>query len=293
MVKKTKQRKRGGENNTRKFKKMNCSPVKNKLKFSCYNNNQLNKIKNAWNNRHPDRKILTNNDREIWDALKNNMSHSCNNERCWLKHLLEKYEIDDHLLTYTFSPMKPKVWHDNPKEWLSSDEIEAVMAQYEKAFPNFAFIGSSPINFNTMVGKQCVWPELCNFDIQSYFNKNINKIGISFNLDPHDKPGSHWVTLFIDLDMKKKLIIYFDSNGIGPPQTVSDLIEKIISQCSDKGIELKKIINKLSHQRENTECGMYSLFFCDQMVKGSNYKNFTEKRINDSKMLALRNKYFN
>tara|TARA_X000000368_G_scaffold313540_1_gene251145 strand:+ start:19706 stop:20578 length:873 start_codon:yes stop_codon:yes gene_type:complete len=288
---KTKLRKKGGRNNTKKFKKMNCSPGKKRLNYSCYDYGQLNKIKHAWNKRHPDREILTSDDREIWHALKNNMSYSCNNEKCWLKHLLQKYEIDDDLLTYTFSPMKPKEWHDNPKEWLSSDEIEAVMAQYEKTFPEFAFIGSSPINFNTIVNNNCVWPELCKFDIQSYLNKNINKIGISFNLDPHDKPGSHWVTLFVDI--KKKLIIYFDSNGIEPPETVAELIEKIISQCSNKNIKLEKIINKLSHQRENTECGMYSLFFCDQMIRGANYKNFTEKRIDDSKMLALRNKYFN
>ena len=55
---------------------------------------------------------------------------------------------------------------------------------------------------------ECVWPELCNFDIEEYANHGVNKIGISLNLDPHDKGGSHWVSLFVDL--KKKFIFYLN-----------------------------------------------------------------------------------
>ena len=43
-------------------------------------------------------------------------------------------------------------------------------------------------------------------------DKSLNKIGIIFNTDPHNKSGSHWISLFIDV--KKKIICFFDSVGI-------------------------------------------------------------------------------
>ena len=39
-------------------------------------------------------------------------------------------------------------------------------------------------------------------------------MGIVFNLDPHDKPGSHWVSMYVDLNNGG--IYYFDSYGYKP-----------------------------------------------------------------------------
>ena len=39
--------------------------------------------------------------------------------------------------------------------------------------------------------------------------KNINKIGIIFNTDPHNKSGKHWICLFIDLN--KSFISFFEA----------------------------------------------------------------------------------
>ena len=32
---------------------------------------------------------------------------------------------------------------------------------------------------------QCVWNDLCNFNLETYIKKGKNKIGIIFNTDPH------------------------------------------------------------------------------------------------------------
>ena len=43
---------------------------------------------------------------------------------------------------------------------------------------------------------ECVWDELCNFNLSDEINKKKNKkIGIIFNTDPHYKGGAHWVFL--------------------------------------------------------------------------------------------------
>ena len=283
------------------FKKLNCSPGKGALPESCYNSNQLIKIRNKWNKRHPDKLITSNDGRVIWNKLKERMQYSCQNEKCWLKKLFEQGNLDKDLLTYTFSPTKPPVWHSNPNEWLSSDEIEAVMLQYENEYKDFQFIGPSPIDFDSIDKEDgdCVWPELCRINIRQLLNNNKTKIGISLNLDPHNKPGSHWVTLFVNLE--KGYIVYFDSNGDPPPQKVRALMKKIKNQyneikknTSNKKKELmNEAINKIEHQHKNTECGMYSLHFMIELIKNKDYNTFLKKRIPDEDIFKLRNKYFN
>ena len=160
-----------------------------------------------------------------------------------------KNELDDSLLLYTFSPTRPDKWKNNPNTWLSSLDIEAVMNQYERKYKNFSFIGCSPIDFDKRLHNgECVWPELCNFDINEYYNNGVNKIGISLNLDKHTQDGSHWVSLFVDL--KNKYIFYFDSNGDETPKEVKTLMDKINNQCLKLGIEMKIFESDIEHQKK-------------------------------------------
>ena len=52
--------------------------------------------------------------------------------------------------------------------------------------------------------------------MKKYINKN--KFGIVFNLSNANTKGSHWVSLFIDFEMR--IVIYFDSNGDLPMEKV-------------------------------------------------------------------------
>ena len=56
------------------YKKVKCGPNPNSNDFSCYSNNALFKMKNAWNVRHARDKILTNEPKKIdrlffWQCL--------------------------------------------------------------------------------------------------------------------------------------------------------------------------------------------------------------------------------
>ena len=54
---------------------------------------------------------------------------------------------------------------------------------------------------------KCVWEELCKFELEKQIEKGKNKIGIIFNLDKHYQSGSHWVSLFIDIEIMIFFII--------------------------------------------------------------------------------------
>ena len=298
-VKKTKNKKLKNKklkNKTKKisFKKDSCTPVKNKdeiMKYTCYTKDALKKMKTLWNARHPDVKIKTNSPKKIWEQLKKNMASSCDRESCWLN---QKW-LDQGMtkeLNDNFATPQPMSWKKNKQEWLNSIDINNVMKQFEKKHNDFEFIGPSPIDFDDheMFG-ECVWEELCKFDLQKKIKSNKEKIGIIFNLDPHDKPGSHWVSMFINIP--KKELYYFDSYGDSTPSRIKKLAKRIQEQSVKFGKEFKFYENPVRHQYSNSECGMYCLYFIIKLIENRKYKRLINRKIKDKEMIKLRNIYFN
>jgi hypothetical protein len=286
-IKKYKQTKKKRE---KPFKKLNCSPNK-KLSYTCYSPNSLLKLKQEWNKDNPDKKIYTNNTYEIWEHLKDNMNKNCNNEKCWLKQDFISDNLDNSLTKYTFAPNAPPTWKKNPNEWLNSNDLINVMKQYEKTYTNFKFIGPSPIDFNKkkMFG-QCVWNDLCNFNLKNLLHKGITKIGIILNTDPHYLSGSHWICIFIN--MEKDYIYYFDSNADRTPRQVRKFLNKVSNQAKRLNINIKEYINTTEHQKGNTECGMYVLYIIITLLT-TNIEPYFSKRISDKQVEKLRKIFFN
>jgi len=274
------------------FKKVNCSPNPNKNGYSCYTDNSLHKMKKLWNIRHPRNKIKSNDPKEIWNSLKENMSSSCDKESCWLRSKFMEGNLDKELLNYTFAPKAPNNWKTKPDEWLSSVDIESVMKQYEKFYKCFVFLGPSPIDYDKhKLYGECVWEELCKFNLSEEIKKNKNKIGVIFNTHPHFKSGEHWISMFINI--KKKYIIYFDSNGNEPPTEVRKFVETITTQGKQLGINFDYYENTIEHQETESECGMYCLYFIIEMLKDKPATYFLKHKIDDEEVFKLRKKYFN
>jgi hypothetical protein len=310
MARKTKKYKKNkNKNKTKKYKKIQskikekttvlkttdaCSVNSEGLGYTCYSMPVLLKIKEAWNKKHQEHKIVSNDPYIIWKSLRSVMEHehSCKRESCWLKHMCVKEGLPSNIYDLTFSPTMPKSWLERPNEWLSSLDIVKVMKQWEHRYKCFKFIGPSPIDYDThrMFG-ECVWDELCKFKLKHHLKKKHRKIGVIFNLDPHYKAGSHWVAVF--LNDYKKTIYYFDSYGDSPPSQIKKFIDNIIKQSADIGDSYKYLENKRRHQFGNSECGMYSMYFITQMLQNKCFEKFQKKKVSDAYMLRLRNKFFN
>ena len=279
------------------LKKVNCSPKpKGEINdFTCYTNKSLYKLRDLWNARHPDVKIVSNSPKEIHRFITEKLSGVCNKESCWLKQKSEFGTLQSDIAD-SFAPESPAEWKKNPNEWLSSIDIMNVMKQYEKAYKDFDFIGPTPIDFDTRkLYGECVWDELCNFSLENQIKDGKTKIGIIFNTDPHNKPGQHWISMFINI--KKKKIFFFDSTGDKPVPQIMALVERI----KEQGLNLKKKINfkfdsneGIEHQYGNTECGVYSLFFIVHMLEGKMTEHYLKTHIlKDDYMNKFRHIYFN
>jgi len=276
---------------TRKDK---CSPKKKneRLDFTCYTKKALLDMKDLWNIRHPDGMVVSTNPREIWEALGQNMKNTCNRESCWMKQKWAKNKLDKAIKNKTFAPTQPNVWKKKPNEWLTSIDILNVMKQYEDKYNDFDFLGPSPIDFDThKMHGECIWDELCKFSLKKQKDEGKKRIGIIFNLDSHDKPGSHWVAAFVD--MYKKHIYYFDSYGDRTPSKIKTFVKRIQKESKSFGKKYKFSVNKKRHQYSDSECGMYCLHFIIELTKGTPFNKFQKIRYTDDLMTKLRNVYFN
>ena len=284
-------------NNSVKLKKLNCSPKpKGEINhFSCYTNKSLYKLRDLWNARHPDVKITTNSPKEIHRIISKYLKGVCNKESCWIKQKADFGPVESELAE-SFAPESPPEWKKNPNEWLSSIDIINVMKQYEKAYKCFDFIGPSPIDFDTRkLYGECVWDELCNFSLKEQIKNGKTKIGIIFNTDPHNKPGQHWISMFINI--KKKKIFFFDSTGDEPTSEIMALVKRIEEQGLnlEPKIKFKFDSNEgIEHQYGNTECGIYSLFFIVHMLEDKMTEHYLKTHIlKDEYMKKFRHIYFN
>jgi hypothetical protein len=276
------------------FKQLRCHlGKKTRKKHTCFDDKTIFFLKDLWNQRHPDVKIAETNPDKIWTDLKNKLKQ-CSHEICWIENVVTNPEVKRKLKKLHFAPKAPSSWNKNKNEWLSSIDISNVLEQYKSTNSDFTYIGPSPIDFDLKVDQDvCVWPELCQLNLKEQYDKGIRKIGIVFNLDPHDKGGSHWVALFIHFT--EKYIFYFDSCAPKKlPKEITQLMSRLILQAKEMNITLKRYVNTVPHQRGNTECGMYVLYFIICLLENiKKPSDFYKRRIPDEEVEMFRNIYFN
>ena len=206
---------------------------------------------------------------------------------------ISKYEKQQ--LRKYLRPRLPESWKKNPNTWLDNFNIENVMEQYEEMYNWFVFLGVFPIDFSiqdpysySQVPK-CLYPETCNIHLSDYYAKGKRIIAMVFNLDPHYKGGSHWVALYIDFNnLNKPICGYFDSYGYKPPESIAQLMRSL----KIENPYIKLMYNSKRFQYGHSECGMFSLFFIISMLSGISFRKFCKMKLNDNKMLELRNFLF-
>ena len=293
------------------YDKRKCAPKRpGELNdYTCYTNDSLNYLKELWNSQNPMNKITEDSPKKIHRKLSILLKNMCTNELCWIKQLEKTNHTDSINLSTTstsslnlsdnFKPQYPNKWYSNPNEWLSNLDIDKVMCQYEKAYDCFEFIGPTPIDFNSRdtskMDNQCVCNKMCTFSLKSHLDSHKTKIGIIFNTHPHCKTGEHWISLFINI--KKREIFFYDSVGNKMPNEVDSFIKRLCKQGKEltPPIHFKVDSNEdVEHQRGDTECGMYSLFFIIHMLIDKLTPKYIKTHVfTDDYIQTFRKKLFN
>lgn len=276
-----------------------CAPGRSGDRLSCFTLKSLKKMATALNQDAADdvdtegggkkyKHIPTNGTKEqLWNAIRTRLKDRCGNkEFCWVDQKFAKNLQDPDISEEIFRPKMPAEWKYKPNTWLTNIDIDLVMKQYEKQFPDFLFIG--PVPSDCPNGFSC---ELSAFDPVKMKRAGINRMGIVYNLDKHNQPGSHWVAVYIDVD-KHRDVTYYDSYGHAPPPSIKHFLTTTKRKLDDAGIPVEYKYNKIRHQFGGSECGVYSMNYIIQRLYGASMKKAVNKKIPDKQMEEMRKYLF-
>ncbi|KAM9963274.1 hypothetical protein ACTFIW_006500 [Dictyostelium discoideum] len=125
-----------------------------------------------------------------------------------------------------------------------------------------------------MVNKQNFVGTIASDQISTLIDKAQPLMSFIMNLDPHDKPGSHWVAVYIDARDSKSLE-YYDSFGLEPTDEFTKSIKQLIKKI-DPDFYLKFKINKIVEQDVNSSnCGYFCIKFLLNRFSGIPFKECT------------------
>jgi hypothetical protein len=193
-------------------------------------------------------------------------------------------------------PEKPASWAKNPKTWLDTNNIDAVMLQYERAYPHFKYLSTLPIDaFEKTKDGACV-SRFCGLSLASLKAEGKTIVGMVMNLDRHDQSGSHWVMAALDLRKKSRpAVYYYDSFGKPPPKLMKAQFVRFLAQLRGGAKEhalAHSFYNTRAHQRGNSECGLHSLVSLEHVLKGGDFVEYCQSDVSDADAFAARDRLF-
>ena len=287
-----------------------CAPSKKYKDGSCFTTESLKKIVKNYNKQYKQNINLNQPKKELVKKITDILKNKCDDQACWLRQEIVTNINDDDILNNTLRPEGPK----GKYQWLSTLDIDKVMAQYQSAHQDFIFLGAVPYDFEDIGVLELKTPDL----FHDMIKNNKIKFGIVINLDSHNMSGSHWVGLYADFN--KKQVYFFDSVGKKPRKKIKKFINGIIkymynSKYPNKKLNINNVIkslnnnkldneyianlktfdikyNKIQHQFKDTECGVYSINFIIRLLEGDTFNNITENITKDDKMNNNRKEYF-
>lgn len=284
-----------------------CSPVgldNYKDHGTCFSDDALAELAKSWNRKNSNKPPITSSDAKIIRTKLNEvMKGDCGNgksaELCWVQTLGGASQ--NRKAASMLMPPKPKDWSKNPRKWLNNYDITHILTRFEgdKQYP-YKLLGVYPIDF------QAFYPEMRDFDLNQYIG-NYRFLGLITNLDTHDGPGTHWTSSFICLDPSLPSFgaYYYDStfNNNTDVHRVPKEIRKFfkllkVQAESTTHRPFRNVFYRLNHQKGNTECGMFSIFYQVHWLRSiiknrdTTHKDIVRLKITDDQVFKLRDFFF-
>jgi len=277
-----------------------CAPSKKYTDGSCFTLDALHDIARKYNEKNKQNKIdyKSLSKKKLVAELNTKLSNVCSEQTCWLNIDFIKELDDSEINNNTFRPVGPNKRY----EWLNTLHINEVIKQYHELYPDFIFLGAVPSDFEEvpMLG-------LHNIDFKKFEDNNKKIVTLVINLDEHYQSGSHWVGLYMDLS--KYQIYYIDSVGKKPIFKIKKFITKAfkymyqkkfnkqfkmrsVKKSTDELNEIDIRYNNLQHQYKNTECGVYSIYFILELLKGKSFDDIVSDRVPDNIVNQFRSHFF-
>jgi hypothetical protein len=225
----------------------------------------------------------------------------CDNELCILKNSSVNLSNEQRKINLLrIKPMGPS----NSTTLMNNNNIDSILHRLTQLYPHLYHINFQMIDFAGEKDSAGEYVQKNNYIISpthlgtidivnDCILKKYTNMCVVLNTHTRDKRGEHWFCIFCDFRTSPFSIEYFNSTGNKPVHQVQDWINKAHTQISNSGYKVeKKILTGMQHQQKNTECGVYSIYYIYNRLKGIPIDNFQIKRITDESMVAFRKMLF-
>ena len=227
----------------------------------------------------------------------------CDNEKCILlnsevKEELQKEGVSSSEIMDFFKAEGPRETDD----WLSDKNIHDVLNQYKKEYPEFDYYPCCLMDFDKVLeenGAEAA-PLLAKKSVVDFIREGKKKIACIPNTGVGRSRGIHWVTLFVDVGSSINVwsVEYFNSTGQPPTKEFNTWLNRAYNDLKNyaraKGLSVEIVVKKNSTvmQTENSECGVYSLYYVRSRLEGRTFEEITSEPIKDDSMILFRRYLF-
>lgn len=171
----------------------------------------------------------------------------------------------------------------NSVQWLNNENIDKCLELWRAKFPKFFHMEYKMRDTAGRAVSKLNWAEIV---------KRYNFMACALNTDTSGGSGEHWVSFVVDI--KGRTVEYFDSAGQTPHDEFVELVVQTANALSAIGPHKFQdvLVTSVEHQKGNTECGVYTLYYILSRLNGVSYKEFEFKRVPDELMIKFRKYIF-
>ena len=192
--------------------------------------------------------------------------------------------------------MKPK-GSVNGNEWVNSDQIEKILDNWEyMSEKKFYSMNYATIDFETCNNPN--FEKIKKVTIDWLIKNNKQTSAAIINTDTCDGGGQHWFPIFIDLRKDCILLEYYNSVNKRMPNNICEFFNKLKTNYENLNTGDKKRKIKIcsyrpaKHQNENSECGIYSLYYIRSRLDGIPGEDIINTPLSDNLIHEFRKALF-
>ena len=215
----------------------------------------------------------------------------CGTESCVVRKVLPS-NVASAELQERFKPHGPRYG----EQLLDNFNIDQVLQQYKKKFPDFHHVEFQMIDFNEK------GTALSDINLPDCITKGIKYVGCIVNTDisAPGHHGIHWFAIFIDLSRTGTTrdpftIEYFNSSGRQPMEEIQIWAHRKIQELelSMRNSHCEFVTStRIRQQNDKHSCGPYSLYYIISRLEGTPWRWFGLNYITDAKMHEFRKHLF-
>lgn len=226
----------------------------------------------------------------------------CNSERCVLESNYILRYVTPNEVKQCLNNMKP----EGPRvtrDWLSNFNIDNVLTDFAEQYPELYVFPTTMSDFKEHgdelgLAAQKI-PQLLDNN-KKYFASVVNTDKYT-SCTNGGNCGKHWVAVFIDTNKLPDApwtVEYFDSVGHPPNdyimawQVEMQAVLKLYRNNKGHTGDVLILTNTTQHQKENNECGVYSLYYVMSRAEGISQSRFNSQPISDAAMINFRKYLF-